>query len=172
MLIAGVGLLLFVADSVLFEPLISSWKERQTHIKELRTQLENGKRMLQRETVLRVRWESWSTNALSSNQSLGEAQLFKAFDKWERDSGITRVGMKPQWKQGDDDTYSTLECRADYNGDIDRVKRFLYAVETDPMGIKVDSVEISSRDDNGQQLTLALQVSGLQLNPSTPAQQP
>ncbi len=171
-IIVGIAAALYVGDSVIFEPLLGSLKARETRIHELRAQLENGQRMLQREVALHSRWESWSTNALSSNQSLGEAQLFKAFDRWERESGITRVGLKPQWKQGEDDTYSTLECRADYNGDIDRIKRFLYEVEKDPMGIKVDNVEISSRDDNGQQLTLGLQVSGLQLNPAQASQQP
>jgi hypothetical protein len=35
------------------------------------------------------------------------------------------------------------------------------------MGLKVDSVELSSRDDRGTQLALGLTVSGLILNPST-----
>ena len=43
--------------------------------------------------------------------------------------------------------------------------RFLYSVEKDSLAMKVDSVEIVSRDNDGQQLTLGLQVSGLVLNP-------
>ena len=35
----------------------------------------------------------------------------------------------------------------------------------DPVALKVDSVEISARGDNGDQLALALQVSGLVFNP-------
>jgi hypothetical protein len=172
LIVVAIGAALLLGDNVVFEPLVASWKSRDTHIKELRSQVEDGHRLLQREIALRSRWDSWSTNALPPNQSLGEAQLFKAFDRWERASGITRVGLKPQWKQGEDDSYSTLECRADYNGDIDKIKSFLYEVEKDPVGIKLDNVEISSRDDNGQQLSLGLQVSGLQLNPNPQPQQP
>ena len=84
-----------------------------------------------------------------------------------RIAGVTRVSIKPQWKQPEDD-YMTLECRVDYTGDMSRLSRFLYEVENDPMGVKVDNVEISSRDDTGRQLTLGLEVSGLLLNP--PAQ--
>jgi len=43
------------------------------------------------------------------------------------------------------------------------LSRFIYDVEKDPMGLKLDSVDFSSRDNTGQQLTLALQVSGLAL---------
>lgn len=171
-ILVAIAVALFVGDRIVFEPLVAGWKSRDKEIAELRSKLDNGHHLLQREEQLRSRWESMSTNSLSANQSAGEGELFKAFDRWESDSRITRVGLKPQWKQGEDETYSTLECRADYNGDMDKIKRFLYEVEKDPMGIKVDNVEITSRDDNGQQLTLALQVSGLQLNPNPPPQQP
>jgi hypothetical protein len=40
-------------------------------------------------------------------------------------------------------------------------------VEKDPLALKVETIEITSRDDNGQQLALALQVSGLLLNQPT-----
>ena len=46
--------------------------------------------------------------------------------------------------------------------------RFLYEVEKDPLALRVESVEITSRDNDGQQLSLALQVSGLLLNPQQP----
>lgn len=173
LIIAAVGVLLFVGDSLLFEPMLASWKDRAKRIDDMRLQVSQDKELLQREDMLRSRWDSMRTNALPANQSLGEAELFKAFDRWERASSITRVGMKPQWKQGDDDSYSTLECRVDYNGNVDTIKRFLYELERDPISVKVDSVEISSRDDNGQQLALGLQVSGLQFNsaPATQTQQ-
>jgi phosphoribosyl-AMP cyclohydrolase len=62
----------------------------------------------------------------------------------------------------------TLECRADASGNIQALTRFLYDVEQDPMAFKVEIVEITSHDNNGQQLSLALQVSGLLLNPQEP----
>jgi len=174
MIIVAVGAVLFLGDNVVVEPLIAGWKARADHNQQLRAQLENGQKMLQREFYLHSRWASMATNALPSDQSAAEAELFKAFDRWERASGITRVSIKPQWKQGDDDKYNymTLECRADYNGDIEKVKQFLYEVEKDPIGLKVENVEISSRDDNGQQLSLGLQLTGLQLNPPPASQQP
>lgn len=172
LIVAGVGLLLLVGNSIVFEPLVAAWKARSKRIADLRDQVAQGQQLVQRETALRYSWESKRTNALPSDQSAAEAQLFNAFDRWERASGISRVSIKPQWKQGEDDSYATLECRADYNGDIGRIKSFLYQLENDPIGLKLENVEIAARDDAGQQLTLGLQVSGLQLNPPTTSQQP
>jgi len=58
-----------------------------------------------------------------------------------------------------------LECRADGFGSIEAVSRFLYEIEKDNLPLRVESVEITARDNNGQQLALALQVSGLLLTP-------
>lgn len=172
LIIVIAGVALFLGDSVIFEPLLAHWKAGQKEIADKRAEVGRDKLLIQSEVSLRSNWDSKRTNALPSDQSMAEALVFKAFDHWERASGISRVSLKPQWRQGDDDSYATLECRADYNGDLDQVKRFLYEMEQDPMGLKLENVEISSRDDNGQQLSLGVQVSGLQLNPAPEAQQP
>ncbi|HZV34191.1 MAG TPA: hypothetical protein VFB72_06395 [Verrucomicrobiae bacterium] len=171
LIIAGIGILLLAGDSLLFEPMLAGWKARSKQIDDMRKEVNDDKYLVQREVELRSRWDNMRTNALASNRSQAEAQLFRAFDRWEHASGISRVGIKPQWKQGDDDSYATLECRVDYNGDIDKIKRFLYELEKDPTGIKVDYLEITAHDEAGQQLALGLQVSGLQLNPAPESQQ-
>jgi hypothetical protein len=43
--------------------------------------------------------------------------------------------------------------------------KFLFDVEKDPLAIKIDAVEITSRDNDGKQLSLAVQLSGLVLTP-------
>ena len=60
----------------------------------------------------------------------------------------------------------TLECRVDASGSLATVSRFLYEIESDPIALKVDALELSAKDTEGQQLTLGLQVSGLLLNPA------
>lgn len=57
----------------------------------------------------------------------------------------------------------TYECRADAAGNLSALTRFLYQAEADPLAIKVDVVELTARDTDGEQLTLGLQVSGLLL---------
>ena len=93
--------------------------------------------MLQREQSLQNNWEDKRTNALPADQSMAEAQLFKSFDRWERSSGITPMSRSSRnGKRRTQEDYMTLECRADYTGDIDRIKRFLFEVEKDPTGLR------------------------------------
>ena len=97
--------------------------------------------------------------------SLAESQVLGAFDRWAQDSRIGISSIKPLWKRGAED-FATLECRVDAFGNLSSLTRFLYEIEKSPLGLKVDNVEITTRDDRGEQLTLGLQVSGLQWNPT------
>jgi hypothetical protein len=164
---AVVGVAILVSDKLIITPLINGWKARSEQIAELRKSVNQGGVLLQRENAIRSRWERMRTNTLPDNISAAENEVLQAFERWSQDSRISISSIKPQWKKAGDD-YMTLECRADAFGTMQTLTRFLYDVEKDPLALKVDSVEITSRDNDGQQLSLAVQVSGLLLNPEAP----
>jgi len=161
---AAIGVGLLVGDRLVLSPLIKGWKERAARIEELKKSIAKGKLMLQREDRIHERWDSMRTNTLPDNVSEAENEVLRAFERWSEDSRLSVSSIKPQWKRAGDD-YMTLECRADAFGSIQALSQFLYNVEKDPLALKVEAVEITSRDDTGRQLSLALQVSGLLLNP-------
>ena len=157
-------IVIWAGDKLVLSPLTASWQARAGRIRELTKQVNQGSVLLLREQSIRGRWDSMRTNTLPSETSIAENELLKAFERWSQDSRISITSIKPQWKRDADD-YMTLECRADAFGSMATLTRFLYEVEKDPLALKVEVVEISSRDNDGQQLTLGLQVSGLLLHP-------
>jgi len=167
LLIATAGcLLLLILNWLVISPLKASWQRRADRIVALRKSLEDGKMVLQREDSIREQWDRYNTNALSSTPTVAERQLFDAFDRWVRASGVTEGSFRPQLKDSDDN-YSIMECRADVTGNLQTIINFLANVGKDPMGIRVQSLELTSRDDNGQQLSLGLELDGLLLPPPT-----
>ncbi len=161
------GLAILAADKLVLTPLAATWKERSTRITALEQSVNQGSLLLDRENAIRDRWESMRTNTLPSDISAAENKLLRAFERWAADSRISITSIKPQWKRGSEEHWS-LECRADAFGGIEALTRFLYNVEKDPLALKVEALEITARDNSGQQLALGLQVSGLLLNPSQP----
>jgi len=155
---------LFVADKLLMTPLTQLWKDRSKAITDLRERVTRGKNMIDREHALRATWERMRTNTLPTDESFAEEQVLKAFRKWERDSRVTITSISPQAKH-DSDEYTTIQCRIEASGTIDNMNHFLYDMEKDPMALKLELVELSSHDTEGQQLLLGLQVSGLILTP-------
>lgn len=164
--LAAIGAVaIFAIDKLVVGPLTASWKDRSAAIEQLRKSITQGQMLIGREQATRKHWNEMRKNTIPLNASQAEQQVLRAFDKWSLESRISVSSIKPQWKRGTSDDYSVLECRVDAAGSLSALTRFLYQVEQSPMALKVESVEIASRDNNGQQLALGLLVSGLRLAP-------
>ncbi len=163
-LLAGAAVGLFLADKVLLTPLGKAWKAREERIAALSKQVSGGRNLVARERSLRERWAQMQSHTLSNNTSQAEQQILRAFDRWSQASRLGLLSISPQLKH-EADEYATLECRVEAAGNLDAISRFLYELERDPMAIKLQGIEVTSRDTDGQQLALGLQVSGLILNP-------
>ena len=154
-------LALLAGDRLLYSPLSRAWKARALQVAELKKSVTQGTQLLDREGSLRARWDSMRTNTLSGDASAAENQMLKAFDRWSQESRVGISSIRPQ-KRTDED-FQTLECRVEAFGNLPALSRFLYEIENDPLGLKVEVVEVTARDTSGEQLTLGLQVSGLYL---------
>jgi hypothetical protein len=159
--LAAVGL--YIADLVVFTPLGRLWSERSARIATLRRQVSDGRALIQRESGLRDRWNQLRTNALPAEPSQAEQRLLRACDEWARSSGAQIVDRMPQWK-GDEAAYQVLRCRLETSGSLSSLAQFLQRMEQGPLAVKLDSLQLMSRDPAGRQLTLGLQINGLVLN--------
>ncbi|MGA3179912.1 MAG: hypothetical protein ABSF38_06180 [Verrucomicrobiota bacterium] len=153
---------LYLLNLIVISPMYAVWEARQKKIADLRKSIESGKVMVRRADLIEQRWNHMYVNTLSANPTAAESQLFRAFSGWAGSSGVVLVGQKPESKDSDDpDNYKNEEWRADVTGNVQQIERFLYAVESSPMGLKVEEVELNTRDDYGTQFALGLTVSGL-----------
>ena len=171
MLLIGVAACvgIYLANLLLVTPLCASWSGRRDKINNLRNTIQKGRDTMASAQTITDRWNQMCTNTLSVNQTVAESQLFKAFQGWAVSNRVVLAAQKPQPKEADDPQadYSLEEWHADVTGSLEPIFNFLYAVESSPLGLKVDSIELSARDDYGRQLALGLTVSGLILNPQT-----
>lgn len=163
-ILAITAVVLLLGDRLVVTPLTKTWKERSQRIDQLTKSIAKGDVLLGRDRTIREQWDNMRTNTLPVNLSAAENEVLKAFDRWSQESRISISSIKPQWKRNADD-FMVLDCRADAFGTIEAVTRFMYELERDPLALKVEAVEITARDNNGQQLALALEVSGLLLSP-------
>ena len=158
--IAVVGL--YVAVNFIYTPLQGLWSERQVQIKKLTDQITAGKGMIRSEASTRSQWKDMRANALPASMSDAEHQVFTALTGWSRESGATITSILPQWKN-DATNYMTLDCRVETTGELGALSKFIYDLEKGPLALRLDSVELSSHDNNGQRMTLGLDINGLAL---------
>ena len=158
----GVAVACWLGEFVVVKPVVTAWHNKSDQIADLQHRLAAGKQLLSRGSEVMDRWRAMQTNSLPGSPALAESKVLTSFDQWVSDSGVTQGSFRPQYKETDDN-YSTMECRADVTGDMEQIFTFLYDLEKDPAGIKLDSVELTSRDDTGRQLALVIEMSGLML---------
>jgi hypothetical protein len=158
--IAAAGM--FVAVNFIFTPLQQWWADRQVQVRQLRTEVTEGNKLVKRETVIRNHWKDMQANALAANPSQAEQQFLKALDGWARESGAGITSIMPQWKN-DATNYMTLNCRVETAGELSALSKLIYAIEKGPLAVRLDTVELSVHDNNGQQMTLGLEINGLAL---------
>jgi len=144
--------------------LAASWTARQKKTADLKDKITSGHTTLASAKSIEEQWDHMRTNTLSASSTASEDQLYKAFQNWSTSSKVVLIGQKPQSKDSDDTNYSNYELHVDVTGSLDQIFSFLYSVESGPLGLKVDAIDLSTRDDRGQQLALGLTVSGLILN--------
>jgi hypothetical protein len=164
----GVVVGLWLLNLLVVSPLIDSWHSRSAEIAKLKEQIANGAGMVRRESIIRDRWDYMRGNALPNNATVAERQLFTAFDHWVTSAGVAEGSFRPQVQEGDSN-FTTVDCRSDVSGSLRNISDFVRAMSKDPLADKVDSFELTSKDDNGQQLTLGLSMSGLILTDSDPS---
>lgn len=164
-LIAGGGILLLGLDRIVLTPLGEVWRADTTEIQQLKGSVANGRSLIAREARTRQVWAEIQSGALPKDQAQSEYDVLSAFENWGRTSGVELGSIKPLWKHGATENYSLLECRLDATGTLAALSRFLYELEKSPMALRADSVDLVSRDESGQRLTLSLTITGLRLVP-------
>ena len=157
---------LYILVNFVITPLSAWWSQRALQIHDLSQKIADGRQLLRRESYIRAQWSQMQTNALPVNTSQAEQQVLHSFDDWSRDSGAELTSLMPQW-QSDATNYLTLDLRVEASGDIGMLTRFLYDLESSPVPLQVSSVELGAHDNEGQQLTLSLEINGLALVPSS-----
>ena len=164
-IIAGVVVALLVLDSVVIEPLYHTWQTHAAEITRLNASVTKGRTTIARAAQNDRRWSDMQANALAKEPSQAEGDVYSAFDRWAVANRVELSGIRFQWKRGATDKYSLLEGRIDATGTMTTLSHFLYELEQSALALRVDSVEVTSRDDSGQKLGLSLIVSGLRLTP-------
>ena len=165
MILAGASNGLLVLDSLAFTPLTKAWQTRSTEIARLKKSVTEGRSVIERAARTQALWAEMQSQALPSDPAKAEQDLITSFDRWGRAGNVELGSIKPQWKRGATSRYSLLECRVDATGTLASLTRFLYEVEKSALALRLDSIELTGRDDNGHKLSLGLLVSGLRLTP-------
>ena len=157
--VIGVCIGLVVLDYAVIEPAIHAWNEQSERLTALQRKVDNGSKLLARETIIRDRWAEMERANLPDDDSAAMSEAINAMARWKLASGIGLPSLTPPQQAREDNGYDDFEYRATVTGTEATVGRFLYEMETDPIPVNLQECEIASRDPKGEGLTLTARFS-------------
>lgn len=107
-------------------------------------------------------WRTYLHDNLNSINSIAEDAVLRAIENWMDDSGILLTSIKPQW-QNHEDRYKTYDVRLVAEGTMREAVEFVHAIESDELPLKIEQLELYSREKTGQLISVSVHFTGLQL---------
>lgn len=154
------GALLF--DKLVLGAAVEGWKRRAQRIKELELKIQDGERLIRLNRAdYEKQWAGMLQNSLPAERSESEQLIYDAMSRWSK-VGLTVTSQRPQWIT-DRDNNTRIEFRVVATGSIESITRFLYNVERDTRGLRVQDVEIGSKDESGANLSMSVLLTGVVL---------
>jgi hypothetical protein len=154
------ALALLGLDRLVLTPCLVAWRARSEEILRLRLAAVQGGALIDQES----RWLRWrdETNARLLPVAAGEAEstLLGKVDGWARSAGLAVTSLRPRWKQGAQQT-RLLELQVVGSGAPAAVMGFMYQLETCPLALAVERLELVPRSPDGNELALDVRLSGL-----------
>lgn len=158
---------IWLADNVVITPLYTVWTARSARMQELQQDLAKSTGLLDRRSELKARWEDMKKRALPNRVSDAEQAVFESVSRWAGESHLTVNSLKPRWTHLKREA-ETLEIELEGLGSMESVVRFVYELESAPLPLRVEDMQIASQDKEGGSLKLSLRFSGLVLERMSP----
>lgn len=168
-MVTAAALGVFLLDWAIVSPLLASRDELAGREAMLRDKIDDGYR-LQRQSRLAARQlRQWHNESLPTDGSASERKLLSLLGEWARQEQLSLSSIRPD-RGSQAHGLHEVTFQASGEGPMRAVARFLHRIESAPMPLRIREVQIASRSDGADDLTVQLRVSTLWDQNAPPAE--
>jgi len=170
--VAVIAVTIVVGKLLVFDPLLTSWGNYNKEITRLNDEIKNGNELIRpnpdkpgaatREESYKKTWAKYLVHNLNSTNTDAEKKVWRAIENWRSVSRISLTSVKPEW-QNHDDRYRTYDVRLVAEGTMQEAVEFVHAIESDELPLKIEQLELASREKTGKLINVSVHFTGLQL---------
>ena len=157
------ALALLVADRYVLTPILSHRARMETKIQSLTDEMERAAALFSWKGLMTRKWNEMIAGGLKTDPAEAESQVLHAMRDWAQEAGLTLWSMKPERLDREDDLREIM-FQAAATGPMSAVSRFLWRIETTSIPLRVKEVQLGSRQEGTDALSLQLRVSTLYLS--------
>ena len=156
----GVAVGLLALDYFVIEPISDARSKLSLEQASLNQQLAHANAIRVASAKAAKRWKDFRAAGLATDASTTESRLLNSIRSWAQESNLTLASIRPD-RVTDDHGISELAFQATAEGSLRSVTDFLYKVQTAKMPVRIRELQIASRVEGNDDLTLQLHISTL-----------
>jgi Tfp pilus assembly protein PilO len=160
--VAALAVVAFVVNSYVITPLTKSHAELEAEQQRLGQEFERATHMLRRQRLMARELRDMTANGLTRDPLDAESRLLHAIRDWAEETGLSVSSVKPE--RGKDDTeIGRIDVLVSGTGSMQAVARFLWKAENARLPLRINDLQLGSRKDGMDDLSLQLRLSTLYL---------
>jgi hypothetical protein len=123
-------------------------------------EMERARSLLANERRISPKWREMTAAGLKRDPTEAESQVLHAVGDWAKEAGLRLSSLKPE-RVPEKKRLQEITFQAAGTGTMYAVSRFLWRVETAKVPIRVKEMQLGSRKEGADDLTLTLRLSTL-----------
>jgi hypothetical protein len=159
---------LLIVVSYVVPPLLDYRDAIAAQKQSLVTQMERAQGLLARKRQVAPKWKEMTAAGLKHDPGEAEGQVLRSVRDWSEESGLKVISLKPE-RLPDKKILREISFQAIGTGSMNAVARFLWKLENAKVPIRVKELQLGSRKEGTDDLTLQLRLSTLYESPEPPA---
>ena len=155
-----------VLDRYALTPLFERRAQLESETSECQSQLERAVKLFKKNGQLSKKWGGMTAAGLGSDASAAESRLLHAVRDLAQESGLSLSSVKPERSELERQ-FRRITFRATGTGPMLAVSKFLWRVETATLPVRIADLQVNSRKDGADDLSIQLGISTLYIDMKT-----
>jgi hypothetical protein len=169
-MVAVAAVCLLVLDRFALRPFLARRANMADEIGRLQQELSRATLLFAREGQMSQTWEKMIEGGLKDDPAEAESVALRALQDWAQQSRLTLVSLNPE-RLPQSGRLREIQFAAVGLGGMQAAATFLEFLETTELPLRIKRVDLSSRTDGADDLSLTLRITALYLAPDAEAAQ-
>jgi len=166
--VAAIVLAMLALDRYAVTPILDYQGAVETQKQKVLGELARARALLAHKRKIDPKWHEMLAAGLQRDPTEAESQILHAVEDWCKETGLKLTSMKPE-RLTEKKSLREISFQAVGTGSMNAVARFLWRIETARVPVRLKELQLGSRKEGADDLTLQLHLSTLYLPALPPA---
>jgi hypothetical protein len=151
---------ILILDRYVVTPFMDAGERTGLEKQSLMADMAQAENLFKRRSLMDQRWEDMRAGGLDSDASKVESQVLHAIRNWSNENRLTLSSVKPYREEGEE-VLRQIMFQVAGTGTMESVCRFLWHIENASLPIRIAEVQMGSRKEDGNDMSIQMRLSAL-----------